>query len=145
MIRPSFGRPEPGVTYVDRPGAYGLLWDAAHTHLAMIRLNFGLFLPGGGLDPGEDPVDGLRRELREEIGYELTSALAVGEAEQYHRSEFYGAHFRKIGHFFRIEATPPPRPTFQAEHALEWMRPDRAARELTQEFQRWAIGLAGRV
>lgn len=27
-------------------------------------------LPGGGLEPGEDPAEGARRELREETGYE---------------------------------------------------------------------------
>ena len=36
------------------------------------------FLPGGGLDHGEDPVDGLRREFREETGLAITVGPLLG-------------------------------------------------------------------
>jgi len=36
------------------------------------------FLPGGGLDHGEDPVDGLRRELQEETGLEIEVGDLLG-------------------------------------------------------------------
>jgi 8-oxo-dGTP pyrophosphatase MutT (NUDIX family) len=36
------------------------------------------FLPGGGLDHGEDPVDGLRREFREETGLDITPGPLLG-------------------------------------------------------------------
>ncbi len=36
------------------------------------------FLPGGGLDHGEDPVDGLRREFHEETGLEVTPGPLLG-------------------------------------------------------------------
>ncbi|MFI6501235.1 NUDIX hydrolase [Nonomuraea typhae] len=35
-------------------------------------------LPGGGIDPGEQPEDALAREVREETGLDLTSARLVG-------------------------------------------------------------------
>lgn len=34
-------------------------------------------LPGGGLDPGEDPLDGVRREVHEETGQQVTGLTPV--------------------------------------------------------------------
>jgi ADP-ribose pyrophosphatase YjhB (NUDIX family) len=35
-------------------------------------------LPGGGLDPGEDPEHAVRREIREETGYRATVGQLLG-------------------------------------------------------------------
>ena len=37
-----------------------------------------LNVPAGGLDPGEDPLDGARRELREETGYAADDWQVLG-------------------------------------------------------------------
>lgn len=46
----------------------------------------GLYLPGGGVDPGEAPVDAVVRELEEEIGLKHFEAL-----------ELFGLYVRKVG------------------------------------------------
>ena len=38
----------------------------------------GWTLPGGGIDPGEDPADGVIREIREETGYEAETIELLG-------------------------------------------------------------------
>ena len=136
-IAKHFGHVLAGVRYVERPGAYAFLHNSAR-ELAVVKTPHGLFLPGGGLDENEPVLDGLRREIREEIGYELDSARFVVRAAQYHWSEFYRSHFKKIGSFFEVQAAPPQVPVFEKDHTLLWLVPVEAERVLSQEFQRWA-------
>jgi 8-oxo-dGTP pyrophosphatase MutT (NUDIX family) len=62
------------VLVVDESGAVLLLQgcDPAHRDRGSWW-----FTPGGGLDPGETPEDGARRELREETGFEAGGLGAV--------------------------------------------------------------------
>ncbi|MCR2808298.1 MULTISPECIES: NUDIX hydrolase [unclassified Microbacterium] len=61
-----------------RVAAYAVIIDA-DDRMLLAHWNEGRraawTLPGGGLDPGEDPVHAVRREVREETGYRV----AVGE------------------------------------------------------------------
>ncbi|MFI6843128.1 NUDIX hydrolase [Kitasatospora sp. NPDC050467] len=63
-------------------------------------------LPGGGIDPGEQPQETLARELHEETGLELRSARLV-DARSYtaHR---LGVHWHLVGLFYRVELRPGP-------------------------------------
>lgn len=135
---PTFGKVVKGVQYTDRPGAYALLYNSKG-ELGIIQTSFGYFLPGGGLDPGETEEQGLARELFEEIAYRVINSKFLFRADQFHWSEFYQTHFRKIGNFYHVEAHAPPRDTFQPGHALLWRPPAVTAGILSQEFQRWAI------
>jgi 8-oxo-dGTP pyrophosphatase MutT (NUDIX family) len=137
----TFGQPLPGITYIERPGAYALLFNDAK-NLAVVKTGFGYFLPGGGADPEEDLETALRRELLEEIAFELTSARLIGQAAQYHWSEFYQSHFKKIGSFYFVEGAWLSRPT-PPDHALLWLPLREAARALTQEFQAWMVANCG--
>lgn len=49
-------------------------------------------LPGGGLSRGEDPLDGARREMREELGVELARIEAIGTLEEVLSGSPHTAH-----------------------------------------------------
>ena len=64
---PEFGLAPPGYPCELRPGAYGVLRDGSG-RIAVVLTPAGVFLPGGGQEPGEPPEQALRREFAEECG-----------------------------------------------------------------------------
>lgn len=103
-------------------------------------------LPGGGLDPGESPREGARRELREETGWaELEPGpLLCTWTHDFTRA---GVPVRQHEHVYLAEARVPrrePTPEATAGHRAEgilgtrWWTPDELARTAEQI---WPPGL----
>ena len=73
---------------------------------------------GGKLDPGEDIVTGMCREIREEAGIECTSLRLAGTISW----PGFGKHGEDwFGFLFRIDAFTGTPLTASAEGALEWV------------------------
>ncbi|SFC78041.1 NUDIX domain-containing protein [Tropicimonas isoalkanivorans] len=72
-------RVQRGRRYVLRPGAYAILRRGGLvllTHQARPLME--LQLPGGGIDPGEQPVAALHREVYEETGWTMRLQRRLG-------------------------------------------------------------------
>ncbi|MEU6014890.1 NUDIX domain-containing protein [Streptomyces sp. NPDC047515] len=79
-------------------------------------------LPGGGIDPGEQPRETLERELYEETGLELLDARLV-DARAYtaHR---LGIGWNLVGLFYLVDLKPGPPVVTKADDstsAVSWM------------------------
>lgn len=61
-------------------------------------------LPGGGVDPGEQPADALVRELREEAGLEVTSARLL-DARSY-LAQRLGTQWHVVGLLHAAQVGP---------------------------------------
>lgn len=63
-----------------RVAAYGIITDGSQILLAHWneRGHSGWTLPGGGIDPGEDPADAVIREIFEETGFQAEVTGLIG-------------------------------------------------------------------
>jgi 8-oxo-dGTP diphosphatase len=137
-----FGAPEPGLAYRERPAAYGLLPRDGRLALVYVTLDDRppfYDLPGGGIDPGEDESQALRREFGEETGLLVSAGRRLAAAEQYmisaHREPFLsqGAFFEAL-----LEAERPDL-KIEHDHELVWATPDEALLKLRHDSHAWAV------
>ncbi|WP_433861922.1 NUDIX hydrolase [Streptomyces sp. L7] len=63
-----------------RVAAYGVIVDGPRILLAHWNESgrSGWTLPGGGIEPGEDPLDAVVREIAEETGFEARAEALLG-------------------------------------------------------------------
>jgi 8-oxo-dGTP diphosphatase len=127
---PVFGVRKEELAQKTRPCAYAVILNAQGL-VAGVRESAGrLFLPGGGIEPPETPVEAVHRELREELGCRVHLGERIGQALLYFESDgycqalyatFYVAEFGKV-----IASTH--------ELELEWA----AAEQFFHAHHRWA-------
>jgi len=72
-----------------RPSIYGLLIQPER--ILLVRAPPALYgvvgFPGGGIEPGEAPLDALRREFVEETGIEIEPVRLLWATTGFHRSQ----------------------------------------------------------
>ena len=131
MIRRYGEAPQRGQRYGLRPGAYAILprdgallmtWQAAPHHE--------LQLPGGGIDPGENPLRALHREVFEETGWTIARPRRLGAFRRFTWMPEYKRFAEKLCHVY--VAHPVSRLGLPSEpnHVALWVEPARALQAL---------------
>ena len=129
-----------GVIYRRRPGAYGIV--AGEGGLLLVDENGELQLPGGGIDPGEGPMQALHRELREETGWRIADLRHFGAFQRFVYMPDYGFWGHKIQAIFLARAVRQLGPPLEAACQPVWMAPEQAARHLDVEGDRVMVARA---
>lgn len=135
MIR-RFGRaPERARRYTLRPGAYAILpLDGQILVTAQMTDVIEYQLPGGGIDPGESPLQALYREVREEIGWSIAQPRRLGAFRRFVFMPEYDLWAEKLCHVYVA------RPALQIQAPTE---PDHETVMLPTAMALTALGNAG--
>jgi 8-oxo-dGTP diphosphatase len=133
---PVLGVREPGISYRVRPAAYAVVLDDAGS-VACVSETSGLFLPGGGIETGEDALQAVHREVGEECGREFEHIALLASATQFFFHKLLGTAYELratffIGRFGREIGSP-------AQHELSWRPASPESPPLYHECHRWAV------
>lgn len=131
----------PAETYYNRPGAYAVISNY-HGQIAVIKSGDGYFLPGGGIDVGETTVEAVKREILEEIGYEVTGLAKIGEAVEFIEARADGRVYRIESTFFSAEIGARVSEGIEIDHKLIWLARIEAEKLLRRRSQAEAVRCA---
>ncbi|MCT4556859.1 MAG: NUDIX hydrolase [Pelagimonas sp.] len=131
-MTPRFGTP-PALNrrYILRPGAYAILARGDRlllTHQAEPTPEFQL--PGGGIDPGEGPLQALHREVYEETGWRITRPRRLGAFRRFTYMPEYDLWAEKLCIIYVALPTRRMGPPTEYGHIAVWMSPAEAMQEL---------------
>jgi len=134
-----FGKTQPGLTYVERPTAYGLCPRGEAIALARIGKTapFEFDLPGGGVEADEDEAAALMREFIEETGLTVWPTRVIGRAGQYWVNR--GEPRNSLATFYEVELSAADGAPTEPDHTLVWAPASDAIMKVRHEAHAWAI------
>lgn len=113
---------KPGMRYTQRPGAYAILLRGDKillTHQADPVPEFQL--PGGGIDPGESPLQALHREAFEETGWRIAAPRRLGAFRRFTFMPEYDLWADKICHVYLARPVICHGPPREPGHTAIWV------------------------
>lgn len=134
MIKLYGNSPKRGQSYKLRPGAYAILPRDGQLLLTyQDDPHFEFQLPGGGIDPGESPIQALHREVFEETGWRIAKPLRLGAFRRFVYMPEYDFNAEKICHIYLARPVRPHGPPSEKGHHAVWMDPRAAVHELSND------------
>jgi len=126
-----------GQRYRRRAGVYGVLLDGDAVLLTHQSAPIPEYqLPGGGIDPGENPIATLHREVYEETGWHIGPLRHIGTFRRFTYMPEYDKWAEKICTIFVARPTLRMGPPTEAGHTAIWAPPELALDLVTNEGDR---------
>lgn len=139
---PQFGERRAGRTYADRPAAFGILERDGQVAVVRIEKPDGAVwvdLPGGGVDPGETPEQGVVREYGEEAGLKVAVRESYAVADQFFVNT-EGEAWNNRSTFFVLDLVAEDASLkIEDDHTLVWLSPLEAIASLRHDSHAWAL------
>ncbi|WP_269716353.1 NUDIX domain-containing protein [Caulobacter sp. NIBR2454] len=137
-----FGDPRSGLTYVERPAAFGIAERDGKVAVVEVDRGDGApywDLPGGAIDPGEDEAKALIREFGEETGLRVRlGKRVVNVAQRFLKDPRSPVNNR--GGVYQVEIEGEDAALkIEADHTLVWVEPGEAAVRLRHEAHAVAV------
>lgn len=150
-MRRTFGTRESGKEYRHREGAYAVAFDGLG-RVALVEAPAArtkerrLFLPGGGIEPGESREDCVRRECLEETGLaaRVGAYLCTGDEYVSPLVTVDRCYLHVTGHCYRTVLDEKLQEPIEADHVLVWADPETCAEKMFLRYQAWAVETAWR-
>ena len=137
MIRRFDQPPEAGRRYIRRPGVYAVLWRDGEVLLTHQDAPWPEYqLPGGGIDPGEQPLPALHREVREETGWTMRLHRRLGAFRRFTFMPEYDLWAEKLCTVYLAMPVRPLGPPTEPGHTAVWATPQVALRSLANPGDR---------
>lgn len=123
--------PHDGQRYVLRPGVYAILPRDGQLLLTHQMAPWPeVQLPGGGIDPGEQPLPALYREVFEETGWLIARPRRLGAFRRFTYMPEYKLWAEKLCVIYLAHPVRPHGPPSEDGHTALWLPPDDAVEEL---------------
>jgi 8-oxo-dGTP diphosphatase len=127
MIRRFGETPQSRKHYTLRPGAYAILPLKRRILLtAQVTPVLDVQLPGGGIDPGESPLQALYREVREEIGWSIARPRRLGAFRRFVFMPEYNLWAEKLCHIYVAHPVRQIAEPTEADHTTLVLSPSQA-------------------
>lgn len=121
MIRRYGERVNPAMRYTLRPGAYVILERNGSLLLTLESLSVPeVQLPGGGVDPGEQVIPALHREVLEETGWHMRTPRRIGAYRRFTFMPEYDMWAEKLCKIYLSKPTLPMHEPLESHHTALW-------------------------
>lgn len=129
--------PQKGQRHRMRPGAYAILPYRGKVLLTVqTDPEIEVQLPGGGIDPGESPLQALHREVLEETGWRIAQARRLGAFQRFIYMPEYDLWAQKICHIFVARPTRQVTEISEPAHQRLFLDPAEALTVMGNEGDR---------